>query len=275
MNSFRALKRALLFEIERQRALLENGERIIQETRGWVEIKGETVGQRSKEEAHDYRYFPEPDLPALSLNQEQIDKIKNTLPEMPDQKIERFVQTYQLNISEASLITGLSELADWFEEAVKAYGQTSVVGTKIEKLDKVKVKDVYNWVTNDLLKMLTQSNLDIKNINFLPSQLAEILYLKDTNKITTTAAKKVFEIVFNTSIPVQEVIKNEGLTLEQNKGVLSKFAAQVIKENPKAVSDYKSGKVQVLGFLVGAVMRLTKASISPKEAERLLQEQLK
>lgn len=255
MNSFRSLERALIYETERQKDLLEKGEKITQETRGWLEDKGITVSQRSKEEAHDYRYFPDPDLPSLALSPDYLDKLEKELPEMPDQMVERLVQTYKLKMDQAALVTSDPDLARWFEEAVLAYQQTVNPGTKPQDLDPQMSKEVYNWVSNELLRLLNSSGKNLKDLSVLPAQLAEVIYLTKKGELTGSAGKKVFEEVFTKGGSVMEVVGRDGLRTVQDQGVLDSIAQKVIDENPSAVADWKSGKNAAIGFLIGAFMK--------------------
>ncbi len=275
MNSFRALERALLYEIERQKNMLEKGERITQETRGWVEDKGQTVSQRSKEEAFDYRYFPDPDLPPLKISSSQIEEIRLRLPELPEQKTGRFVSEYGLTIEQADQVTVDKDLAAWFEEALISYAQTKNQGIKPEKIENSESREVFNWVTNELIRLTSTRQVPISSLKILPSHLAEVLYLKDQGKVTSTGAKSLFEKVFETGDSVVSVLEKENLETSSDTSTIEKFADQVIAENTKAVEDYKAGKEQVMGFLVGNLFRLAKVSIDPSVARKILEEKIK
>jgi len=275
MNSFRSVERALLFEIERQRNLLEKSQTVAQQTRGWVENQGETVLQRSKEEAHDYRYFPDPDLPLIRISNDQVEGLKKSLPELPADKIRRFVKEFGLTTDQATLVSDDKNVAIWYEEALRAYSQKDTVGISLQKVDPHYGKEIYNWVTNDLLKLLASNKRTIADLNLLPATLAEILYLRDKGVITTTAAKTVFEKVFSTDVSVSQVIKDSGLQTLQDKSSLDKFADEVLAQNPEALKDYLAGKTTVMGYLIGAFRKVSRSSINPQEVENILKEKIK
>ena len=275
MNSFRSVERALLFEIERQRNLLEKSQTVAQQTRGWVENQGETVLQRSKEEAHDYRYFPDPDLPLIRISNDQVEGLKKSLPELPADKIRRFVKEFGLTIDQATIVCQDKNVAIWYEEALRAYSQKDTVGISLQKVDTHYGKEIYNWVTNDLLKLLASSKQTVLDLKILPATLAEILYLRDKGVITTTAAKTVFEKVFSTELSVSQVIKDSSLQTLQDKSSLDKFADEVLAQNPEALKDYLAGKTTVMGYLIGAFRKVSRSSINPQEVENILKEKIK
>lgn len=274
MNSFRFLERALKYEIERQNGLLSKGEKIRMETRGWVETEGKTVSQRSKEEAHDYRYFPDPDLPPLEISREIIENLQKDLPEMPGKKVMRFQKEYGLEEAKAGLVTKELEIANWFEECLGAYAQTEEKGTPSSHIDSKKAIEVYNWVANELLRLLSLKNKQLSQTSLLPSHLAEILYLRDKGQLTTTSAKKVLERAFETGESAQGIIKSLGLEVKPDTEFINQLTLEVIKKNPKAVQDYKSGKENALKFLIGVVMRESKGAADPSQVEEVLKKNL-
>lgn len=263
INSFKFLEKALEFEIKRQIKWLESGEKIVQETRGWVESKGETLSQRSKEVEEDYRYFPEPDLPALKIDQDLIEKVKRELPELPDAKIERLIKEHQLRVEEARLICEDKELAEFFEEAAKVYREKTKEGAK----------DIVNWLLGEVKRNLNEQKLMIQESKIEPIALVELILLMKEGKINNLVAKEVLKEVFQTGLEPRKIVSEKGL--ETKGGVdLERVVQEALKENPKAVSDYKSGKEAALGFLLGKVMRKLKGQADPEAAVRLIKEQL-
>lgn len=274
MNSFRSLERALKYEIERQGVLLSLGEAVRMETRGWVETQGKTVPQRSKEEAHDYHYFPDPDLPPLEISPKAIERLQKELPEMPEKKATRYQKEYCLDKAKAQIVTKEKEVANWFEESLRAYAQTEERGTRPSHIDPHKAVEVYNWVVNELSRLLTLKGKRLTQTPILPAHLAEILYLRDKGEITTTSAKKVFEKAFETGESAQGIVKSLGLEAKQDLEFINQLSFEVIKRNPKAALDYKSGKKQALKFLIGEVMRQSKGAIDPSLVEKALKRNL-
>lgn len=260
INSFRFVQKAIEYEIARQTEILEKGEIPVLETRGWDEIKSRTFSQRSKEMAHDYRYFPEPDLPPYLFTREYIANLKSQLPELPDDKLKRFKEQYQLSGYDCSLLTSDLSLAEFFEETVKAY-------------KKGEPKRIANWIIGELLRRLNETLTPLASLNLVPASLAELLLLTDEGKITTASAKEIFEKMISTGKNAQELIKELGVeTLSQDK--LQEVIEQVVKTNEKAVAEYKAGKQQTFGFLVGQVQKQTQGKADPKMVAALLQKEL-
>lgn len=259
VNSFRALQKALAYEIERQIAILEEGGEVVQETRTWDEGKGITLPLRSKEEAHDYRYFPEPDLPPLVISQEWVEEIYRSLPELPDARRERYIAEYGLPAYDAGVLTATKEIGDYFEECVKLYPHP---------------KTVSNWVMGELLRLLNATNTEITASPVRPAQLAALLKLIDDGTISGKIAKTVFEEMFNTGKDPETIVKEQGLVQISDEAMLKKVVQEVIAANPKVVADYKQGKEKALGFLVGQVMKATQGKANPALVNRLLKEAL-
>jgi aspartyl-tRNA(Asn)/glutamyl-tRNA(Gln) amidotransferase subunit B len=259
MNSFRAVERALDHEIHRQTAAVLAGEPIVQETRGWDDVRGITVSQRSKEFAHDYRYFPEPDLPPLTLTEERIAEIRNRLPELPAARRERFVTVLGLTPYDADVLTAEKETANYFEEAVASYPQPKIVA---------------NWVNGELRRLANAANVEVGNARVSPTSLAELLRLVDAGTISQSQAKSVFEEMFASGRPPKEIIAERGLSQISDESTLAAAVDQVILANPGPVSDYAAGKKQAQGFLVGQVMKATGGKANPALVNRLLSEQL-
>lgn len=260
INSFKFVQKAIEYEIVRQTEILEKGETPVLETRGWDEFKNRTFSQRSKEMAHDYRYFPEPDLPPYLFTKNYIDNLKSLMPELPDEKLKRFKQQYQLSGYDCSLLTSDLDLAEFFEAVVKAY-------------KKGEPKRIANWIIGELLRRLNETQTPLVSLNLLPASLAELLLLTDEGKITTASAKEIFEKMINTGKNALELIKELGVeTLSQDK--LLEVVEQVIKTNEEVVEQYKAGKQQVLGFLIGQVQKQTQGKADPKMVAALLQKEL-
>lgn len=261
MNSFRAVERALLFEQERQTRILESGnDTRVTETRGWVETTGETVSQRTKEEAHDYRYFPEPDLPPLQLAGEWVEGVRGNLPELPGAKKQRFMTEYDLSAYDASLLTQSRDLADYFE-AASARAKNA--------------KAVANWMSRNLLQRLNQSDSEIKDCRIAPDALAEMILMIESGEISNRMAQEVFDQMFDTGKSAADIVKEKGLTQISDEDALAEIVAQVIAENPAAVQDFKQGKKRAIGFLVGQVMKATRGKANPGIVNQKLQEMLR
>ncbi|MEG6521441.1 Asp-tRNA(Asn)/Glu-tRNA(Gln) amidotransferase subunit GatB [Desulfotomaculum sp. 1211_IL3151] len=259
LNSFRALQRALEFEVERQIKVLNSGGKVIQETRTWDEAKGMTISMRSKEQAHDYRYFPDPDLVPLVLDHQWIDFIRESLPELPDQRRTRYMQAYGLPEYDASVLTLTKEMSDYFEEVIKYYDHPKVIS---------------NWLMGDLSRLLNASGIDITQCKIKPARLAEMLKLMDQGTISGKIAKTVFEEMFNSGKDPAVIVQEKGLVQISDAGAIASVVAEVIAANPKSVQDYQAGKTQAIGFLVGQVMKATRGKANPELVNRILLEKL-
>ncbi len=260
LNSFHSVKQALEYEIERQARVLEAGGRIEQVTMGWDEARGVTVVQRSKEYAHDYRYFPEPDLPPLVLSREWVEGIKARLPELPDARRERFTEQYGLSRYDAEVLTAERPVADYFEACVRAYPAA---------------KTVANWVTGELFRLLKAADAGIETVKITPDALAELLTLVDKGTISISIAKDVFGEMFETGRSATQIVQERGLAQISDAEELSRLVEQVIAENPGPAADYLAGKEPVLRFLVGQVMKATRGKANPQLVTKLLKEKLR
>lgn len=259
MNSFKALQKALEYEIGRQIQVIEEGGRIIQETRSWDEALGITVSMRSKEEAHDYRYFPEPDLAPILIDEEWLETIKKSIPELPQARKKRLVEDLGLPSYDAEVITSSKSLADFFDAAVKEYSDA---------------KTVANWVMGELLRLLNANNQSIDETLIRPENLAELLKLIDKGTISGKIAKQVFEEMFTTGKTSDTIIKEQGLIQISDESAILTIVDQVIEANPKSVEDVKNGKEKAIGFLVGQVMKATKGKANPGLVNKLLRDRL-
>jgi len=260
MNSFRNVRDALEYEIHRQTRALDTGERIVQETRLWDPDRAVTVSMRSKEFAHDYRYFPEPDLPPLDVQPAWVEEIRGRLPELPDARRTRFRQAYGLSSYEADLLTQGRGLADYFEAATQVGG---------------KPKAVANWVLNELLRELPgDDDRAVATCPIPPANLAALLALIDDGTISGKIAKDVFEKMYRTGDTAQAIVSREGLTQVADEGALGSAVDRVLTEHAKVVEDFRAGKKAALGFLVGQVMKATQGKANPALVNRLLIEKL-
>ncbi len=259
MNSFRAIQRALVYEIERQRELLRADERVIQETRHWDAANNVTMSLRSKEEAHDYRYFPEPDLVPMELSGEWIEDLKNTLPELPDARKKRFVEAYGLSVYDAELLTSSKTMGDYFEECARAYNDA---------------KKISNWIMGEFSMHLNATNLKIEESAVTPKHLVQLLRLIDKGQISGKMAKDVFKEMFESGKLPKIIVEERGLSQISDEDAIEKIVDMVLEENKKAVEEYGSGKDRALGFLVGQVMRLTKGSANPQLVNEILRKKL-
>jgi len=259
MNSFRAIRQALDFEITRQRRLIEQGGKVLQETRRWDESSGKTVFMRSKEEALDYRYFPEPDLLPLFISQSWIESIENNIPELPDERKERFMKDYKLPHYDANRLVEVKPLGDYFERAAKNYNN---------------YKQLANWILGELLCYLGQGNIDIDKSPITPVALIELLELIDRGVISGKIAKNIFEDMFKTGQSAALLVEKSGSTQISNKEEIDDIIEKVVRDNCETVQDYISGKEKAIHFLVGQVMRYTKGRAQPDMVLSLLRERI-
>ena len=266
MNSFRSVFLALASEVERQRQTLEAGGRVVQETRGWLEEAGRTVAQRSKEEAHDYRYFPEPDLPPLLIGAAWVEELRAGLPELAPQRSARYQQELGLPEYDARLLTAAKPTADFFEAALQGRG----AGTPTPEF----AKQVSNWMLGDLLRLLNLQNRDFGDSPVPPQHLVELIGLVDAGTISSTMAKTVLEETFATGAAPAQIVAQRGYTQLSDAGAVAPAIRQAIDGNPKAVADYLNGKENATKFLVGQVMKLTRGQAKPELVNRLLLESL-
>ncbi len=259
MNSFRAVQRALEGEVQRQLSLYESGDVVFQETRGWDEDRGITVVMRSKEEASDYRYFPDPDLVPIVLSPDEVERLRRSLPELPVARRQRLIRDYGLPPYDAGVLTASRDLADFFEECVRSYPVA---------------KKVSNWVMGEFLRLLNSQNLEVKQAKLLPSHLVELLQLMDKGIISGKIAKEVFEEMFNTGKRAAQIVEEKGLVQISDEGELAGIVEEVLAAHPQVVDDYRKGKKKALGFLVGQVMKRTRGKANPQVVNRMLEERI-
>jgi aspartyl-tRNA(Asn)/glutamyl-tRNA(Gln) amidotransferase subunit B len=259
MNSFKFVEKALDYEIKRQIKILEDGGKIIQETRLWNSSKGITKPMRSKEEAHDYRYFPEPDLVPVEIEDSWIENIKADIVELPDVKRERFITQYRLPEYDAALLTSEKSIAEWFEEAVRLGGEP---------------KTVSNWIMGELLRLLNEDNKQIEECSLKPAQLVAMLRLINKGTISGKIAKTVFEEMYKTGKDAEVIVKEKGLVQITDEAEIERVIDDVLTENPKEVERFKAGEGKLMGFFVGQVMKATKGKANPKIVNELLRKRL-
>lgn len=259
MNSFRALQKALTYEVERQTKLLKEGGEVIQETRHWDDATAVTTVLRTKEEESDYRYFPDPDLVSLQLDQTYIEELKVSLPELPDARRERFIRDYELPVHDATLLSSTKEMGDFFEECLKDYQDA---------------RKVSNWILGELSAHLNRAGLEIDQSAITAKHLVDLLTLMDKGVISGKMAKDVFEESFETGKLPRVIVEEKSLVQITDETALTKIVDQVVAENPKAVEDFKKGQERAIGFLVGQVMKLTQGKASPELVNKLLRQRL-
>jgi aspartyl-tRNA(Asn)/glutamyl-tRNA(Gln) amidotransferase subunit B len=259
LNSFRAITHAIEHERERQIDLLEEGKAVVQETRRWDDNRGYSYAMRSKEDAQDYRYFPDPDLMPVHVSEEMLDKIRAKQPEFRTEKIERYKREFDIPAYDIGIITESKHMADLFEEATALCGQP---------------KKVSNWLMGETLRLLKEKNEDPEDIRFSPKHLAQLISLVDAGAITGPVAKEVFEKMFEEDVDPEVYVEAHGLKTVHDEGALREVVEKVLAQNPQSVADYKGGKQKAIGFLVGQTMKAMKGKADPGLVNRMLKEML-
>lgn len=257
LNSFHAIERAIAYEAQRQIELIEDGEKVVQETRRWDDNKGYSYAMRSKEDAQDYKYFPEPDLPPIEISDEQIEEIKSTMPELPEEKRERYLNELGLPEYDTGIITGDISLVKFFEST-------------LEKCDSP--KDVANWIMGEVMKLLNDSATLTENNPLKPEALAAVINMVKSNKINRGTGKKVLEKVFTDGVDPEKYVEENNLAQVTDLSALRPIIEQVIAENEKSVSEYKAGKTQAMGYIMGQAMRALKGKAPAQEVQKILKE---
>ena len=258
VNSIKFIQQAIEFEAKRQVREIESGNDIKQETRLFDHIKGETRSMRSKEESHDYRYFPDPDLPPLVLEESLIEELKKNLPELPDVKKERFIKLYKLKHYDAEILVSEKYIADFFEEVV--------VGRD--------PKLVLTWITGELFSYLNKKNVTLSNSGISSKKISEILDLIINGTLSNRMAKELFDELLNSDKDAAQVVKEKGLSQVSDEGQIIVMINEVLKKNPKMLAQYKSGKEKLFGFFVGQVMKLSKGKANPQIVNKILNSKL-
>ncbi|MCS7461384.1 Asp-tRNA(Asn)/Glu-tRNA(Gln) amidotransferase subunit GatB [Paenibacillus doosanensis] len=257
MNSFRGVQRGLEYEEWRQADILDGGGEVVQETRRWDEAQGKTLTMRGKEEAHDYRYFPDPDLVRLYIDDEWKERVRVSIPELPDARKKRYIEEYSLPSYDAEVITSSMKLADFFEESLN-YTKDA--------------KAVSNWIMGDLLGYLNANNLELQDVKITGKGLGEMIGLIEKGTISSKIAKTVFKAMLETGKAPQTIVEEQGLVQISDEGAIKAVVEQVIANNPQSVADFKAGKDKAVGFLVGQVMKETKGKANPGLVNKLIVE---
>ena len=260
MNSFRSITRAIEYEAERQIEVLEQGGKIEQETLRWDEVSGKTFSMRDKEDAQDYRYFPDPDLAIIKISDEMIEKIKSELPEMPENRRERYIKEFNLPEYDSNILTSSKYISDLFENAVKICNNP---------------KAVSNWIMTDITRILNEKEQEPNEIPFSAEQLGELVILIDKGTISSAIAKKVLEELFENPRNPEEIIKEKGWIQISDEGAIKEVVLKILEANPQSIVDFKAGKDRALGFLVGQAMKETKGKANPQMLNKMFLEELK
>ncbi len=259
INSFRAAVRSMEYEQKRQTEVLSNGGIINQETRRWDDVKGESIVMRTKEDAQDYRYFPEPDLLPMIISDEWIEEIRSTIPELPEQRKSRYISEFGLPEYDAFLLTSSKKTADYFDETVSLGASP---------------KAVSNWMMGDIAKFINDKELEAGDIPFAPAQLKALIDLIEKGTISNSAAKKVLAEMFAQPEEPEKIVERLGLSQVSDEGALMAMVQEVLAQNPQSIVDYKAGKDRALGFLMGQVMRVSKGKANPQVINQMLKEAL-
>ena len=259
LNSFKAITHAIENEQERQIELLESGQQVQQETRRWDDDKGYSYAMRSKEDAQDYRYFPDPDLVPVFISDEWIEEIRKNQPEFREAKMERYKKEFDIPEYDIGIITDTKHMADLFEETTAICGQP---------------KKASNWLMGETLRLLKEKGMDAQDIRFSPENLAKLIALVDSKVVNSSVAKEVFEVMFEKNIDPEKYVEEKGLKTVNDEGALKKTIEEVIAANPQSVEDYRNGKEKALGFLVGQTMKAMKGKADPARVNGILREVL-
>ena len=259
MNSFRSITRAIEYEVDRQIDVLEDGGKIEQETLRWDDVSGKTFSMRDKEDAQDYRYFPEPDLVAIKLSEEYIENIRKSLPELPESRKKRYLEEYKLSEKDAKLITSSKYLSDLFEDAIKVCNNP---------------KAVNNWIISDISRILNETEIEPIEIPFDANQLGKLIILIDNGTISSSIGKKVLVELFENPRDPEEIIKEKGWIQISDEGAIKEVVQKVLEANPQSVADYKAGKDRALGYLVGQAMKETKGKANPQMLNKMFLENI-
>ena len=259
LNSFRALTDSIEYEIRRQGTILDSGGRVVQDTMGWSETERRTFSQRGKEEAHDYRYFPEPDLPPLHIEKAWVEQIRESLPELPDAKKKRYTRDLGLSDYEAGVLTEERQVAEWFEAAVNAGGEPRAVA---------------NWMINVLFGLMNERKLAIEGVKVTPDGLASLIVMVDEGVINNTSAKEVLAEMIDTGAAPGSIVKTRGLAQISDEAQIAVLVKNILRENPEQVAAYLSGKESLRGWFVGQVMRQTGGQANPGVVNKVLSVEL-
>jgi aspartyl-tRNA(Asn)/glutamyl-tRNA(Gln) amidotransferase subunit B len=259
LNSFRFVQKAIDYEVERQKQVLEQGDKVVQETRLYDSDKGVTFTMRSKEEAHDYRYFPEPDLAPIVIDDKRVESARQSLPELPEKKRERFIADFKIPEYDAQVLTASKTLGNYYEKCVTLFDQPKMVS---------------NWIMGEMLRELKNDDRGIENLPISPEQFTDLLKIIDKGSISGKMGKIVFEEMFNTGKPADVIVKEKGLAQISDSSAIEKIVDDILSANAEQVESYKNGKDKVFGFLVGQVMKASKGQANPGVVNQLLKDKL-
>ncbi len=259
LNSFKAISRAIAGETQRQIDLIESGEKIVQETRRWDDVKGESYAMRSKEDAQDYRYFPDPDLAPVVVSDEMLEQMKEEQPEFRTEKMKRYKEEYGIPDYDIEIITGSKHMADLFESAAALSGQP---------------KKVSNWLMGETLRLMKEKEMDASDLRFSPQNLAKLIALTDSKAVNSSVAKEVFEVMFEKDVDPEKYVEEKGLKTVNDEGALRSVVEEVLAANPQSVADFKNGKEKAIGFLVGQTMKAMKGKADPATVNQMLREMM-
>ncbi|HPN54418.1 MAG TPA: Asp-tRNA(Asn)/Glu-tRNA(Gln) amidotransferase subunit GatB [Candidatus Moranbacteria bacterium] len=273
INSFKFVEKAINYEIERQSEILEKGEKVVQETRGWDSVKNVTVSQRKKESAHDYRYFPEPDIPPMEFNDGYVENLKMKLPELPSAKEKRFASEYGLSEADVLILTAQSDLAEYFEQVIGEVKE-KINSHEIESSEEKTVKLAVNYIVSELRKHLMENNHNIRDIRISPENYAEFVGIVADGKINSSAAQTVLKEMYHTGGDPSQIIEDKNLAQMEDAEELEAVVQKVIDNNEKSVQDYKSGKQNALQFMMGQVMKETGGKAHPMKVIEILKNKL-
>ena len=259
LNSLKAIARAIEVEIERQEELLDNGEKVVQETRRFNEALGETTAMRSKEDAHDYRYFPDPDIPPIIFTEEELAEIKASIPELPGQRVARYVEEYSINKKDADIIVGNKKICDFFDEATAAYNNP---------------KAIANYIIGELMRRINLGEADMENLKFGGAEFAQLVEFMQTDKVSQANAKTILrEMIENGGSP-KDIADAQDLWIKEDNDLLAKVVDEIIANNPKPVEQYKNGDQKVFGFFMGQANKALKGAASPKAIQEYIRKKL-
>ena len=259
LNSLKAIARAIEVEIERQEELLDNGEKVIQETRRFNEALGETTAMRSKEDAHDYRYFPDPDIPPIIFTEEELAEIKASIPELPEQRVARYVEEYSINKKDADIIVGNKKICDFFDEAIAAYNNP---------------KAVANYIIGELMRRINLGEADMENLKFGGAEFAQLVEFMQTDKVSQANAKTILREMIENGGDPKSIADAQDLWIKEDNDLLAKVIDEIIANNPKPVEQYKNGDQKVFGFFMGQANKALKGAASPKAIQEYIRKKL-
>jgi aspartyl-tRNA(Asn)/glutamyl-tRNA(Gln) amidotransferase subunit B len=273
INSFRFVEKAINYEIERQTEALENGEKLVQETRGWDSVKNVTVSQRKKESAHDYRYFPEPDIPPMEFTTAYVENLRRKLPELPDAKEKRFAGEYGLGAADIAILTAQQDLAEYFENVISEVKE-KIVSREIEATEEKVIKLAVNYIISEVRKHLAENNHDIRDLKITAENYAEFIGIVADGKINSSAAQVVLKEMYHTGGDPSQIIEEKNLGQMEAGDELDSTVDKVLSDNQKSVEDFKAGKDNALKFLMGQVMKESGGKANPQIVMEILKKKL-